>query len=47
MLRQQWYFDEKDKLIKNNYWKGWFLEMKSNGNHPYIEMKSGPNSRWW
>jgi hypothetical protein len=44
---QQFWFDEKSKTIRNNYWKNYCLDIQSNGNSNNLRTTSGINSRWW
>jgi len=43
---QQWFFDEKSKTIKNNYWKSHSLDIQSNGGSSNVRCTT-TNSRWW
>jgi hypothetical protein len=45
--QQQFFFDEKTKTIRNNYWKNNCLDIKSKGNSNNIRTTTGINSRWW
>jgi len=45
--QQQFWFDEKSKTIRNNYWKNYCLDIQSNGNSNNLRTTSGINSRWW
>jgi hypothetical protein len=43
---QQWYFDQKSKTIKSNYWKSYSMNIQSNGRSNNLGMTT-TNSRWW
>jgi len=45
--QQQFFFDEKTKTIRNNYWKNYCLDIQSNGNSNNLRTVSSINSRWW
>jgi hypothetical protein len=45
--QQQWFFDPVAKVIKNNYWKNYVLNIPSNGNANSINTVSSITSRWW
>jgi hypothetical protein len=46
--KQQWWFDEVSKTIRNWYpgWKGYALEIQNNGRSNNLRA-AGVNSRWW
>jgi hypothetical protein len=45
--QQQFWFDEKSKTVRNNYWKNYALEIQSNGGSSNLKTTSSINSRWW
>jgi hypothetical protein len=45
--QQQFFFDEKSKTVRNNYWKNYCLDIQNNGNSNNLRTTSGINSRWW
>jgi hypothetical protein len=44
--QQQWWFDEVRKVVRNNYWKNYALDIQSNGRSNNLRT-AGINSRWW
>jgi hypothetical protein len=44
--QQQFWFDEKSKTIRNNYWKNYAVEIQGNGGSSNLKT-AGVNSRWW
>jgi len=44
--QQQWWFDEVKKVVRNNYWKNYALDIQSNGGSNNLRT-AGINSRWW
>jgi len=44
---QTWKFDPVAKVIRNDYWKNYVLNIPSNGNANQLNTVSGITSRWW
>jgi hypothetical protein len=44
---QQWKFDPDMKVIRNNYWKNYVIEIQSNGGSSNIRTISTITGRWW
>jgi hypothetical protein len=44
---QTWTFDPNYKVIRNNYWKNYAVEIQSNGSSSNIRCTSGITGRWW
>jgi hypothetical protein len=42
----QFVFDGVTKTVRNNHWKGYSLEISSNGGSTYMRCYT-TNSRWW
>jgi hypothetical protein len=44
---QQWMFDCTKKVIRNNQWKNYVLEIQGNGRSNNLRTSATINSRWW
>jgi len=44
---QQWFFDPVAKVIRNNYWKNYIMEIPGNGGQNELRCTSSITSRWW
>jgi len=45
--QQQWWFDEKSKTIRNNYYKTYCIDIQNSGKSSNLRAVTGISSKWF